>query len=86
LGVQHAGGQREPLLPAAGQRAGHLILAVDESQSFQRRIDLRLAILEFIDARDEIQILADRKVFPETEPLGHVAGLALDRLGLRAQL
>ena len=37
--VQHAGGQRQPLLPAARQRAGELVLARRQPEPLQRVVD-----------------------------------------------
>ena len=39
--VQHAGREREALLPAAGQRAGELRRAAAEAQAFDRPVDRR---------------------------------------------
>ena len=39
-----------------------------------------------VDARGEVEVLADREVVPEREPLRHVADVALDRRGLAAQV
>src|SRR5204863_1126843 len=39
------------------------------------------AIAHAVHARDEVQIFADRQVFPERKPLRHVTDMALDFLG-----
>ena len=79
--VQHAGGEREALLPAARELARELPLALDESQPFQRLAD-RLRPSGIVDARHEVEIFADGHVFPEAELLGHVTDAALDLFGL----
>ena len=42
--MQHAGGKREPLLPAARQFARELVLALRQSEPRQGRVDLFLAV------------------------------------------
>ncbi len=81
--MQDAGRQGQPLLPAAGQRAGQLVLARRQLQPFQRagRPGL-LQPVEPVDAADELEVLANGEILVETEALGHVAGLALDRLAV----
>src|SRR5690348_266960 len=43
-------------------------------------------ILELIKVRYEVEILADRQVFPEAETLRHVPDLALDRFGVGVEV
>ena len=74
--VQHAGGQRHALLPAAGEMrrpAGPGASSGPAAPGCRRPAPC--AIRQFIHARDEFQILADRQIFPEAEALGHVADL-----------
>ena len=84
--MQGAAGQRQPLFPATGQGAGELILAVRQAQVIKGARDPFAAILQAVDAGDEVQVLLDGQVLIEREPLGHVAGLALDRLALAAEI
>ncbi len=58
--VQGAGRQRHALLPAARQLPGKLVLARLQAQPFQRGLHLAPPVLDAIDPRHEIQILADR--------------------------
>ena len=83
---QRAGAEREPLLPAAGQQPGDLVLAAGETEMLDhlaRRID---RLRQAIDARDKLQVLLHRKVLVEAEALRHIADLALDLLGLGADV
>src|SRR6185503_2393290 len=52
----------------------------------QRGIDPLLQPVEPVDAADELEILADGEILVEAEALGHVSGLALDRLALAHQV
>ena len=81
--VQQARGERQALLPAAGQLAGELV-ARDRRGRAARAPPRRACAPSSIavHARDEAQVLADRQVLPEREALRHVADVALDRLGL----
>ena len=84
--VQHAGRQRQPLLPAARQGARELVLPRGKPQPLQRAVDPFLQAVEAIDATDELEVLADGEILVEAEALGHVAGLALDGLALAHQV
>ena len=76
---QDAGAEREPLLPAAGQLAGELVLAAGEPEPGDRALAPRLCGSgHAIDARHEFEILADRQIGIEAEALRHVADIALD--------
>ena len=78
--VQHARGEREALLPAARQRARRAGRArPSRPRSSIARSTAARAIVHLVDARDEVEVLADRQVFPEREALRHVADVALDR-------
>ena len=81
--MDQAGGQREALLPAARQRARELLLALDEAEPLERAVDRFAPPRQLEQARDEVEVLADRQVVVEAELLRHVADLALDRGGLR---
>ena len=80
--VQQACGQREPLLPATGQRARELVCTGHQSDVGQRLLNASAAILHAVHARDEVEVLANREIFPERKPLRHVTDFAFDRLGL----
>ena len=77
--MNEAGRQREPLLPAAGKLAGELVFALCRAQSLDAFAHGLAPILHPVHARHEIEILRDAQVFPEAEPLRHVADLPLDR-------
>ena len=52
-------------------------------EAVERRVDIVcLQVRQGVEARDEIEVLADRQVLVEGEALRHVADLALDRVGL----
>ena len=84
--MQHAGGERHALFPATRQFARKLFLPMGETEPFQRFIDLRALIGQFVKPRHELQVFADRQILPKAELLGHVADFTLDRFGLRAQI
>ena len=83
---QRAGAERQPLLPAAGQIAGELLLAAGQSQPLDRRARGGDRLCDAVDAGDEFHILAHRKVFIKAEALRHVADLQLDLVGLGADV
>src|SRR5690606_20090319 len=76
--VDQAGGQRQPLLPAARQRARELLRTVGETEIGKRAVDALPAPVDPVHAGDEIEVLADRQILVERELLRHVAGLLLD--------
>ena len=76
--VQHAGGQGQPLLPAAGKRSGQLIRPLRQAKPFQGPIHRLETIGHAVHAGHEIQILADGQIIPVGELLGHIADMALD--------
>ena len=80
---KNAGAEREALLPAAGQRAGELELAALEPQPLDRLLRSADGIVETIDPRHEFQVLLDREILVQAEPLRHVADAALDLVPLR---
>ena len=83
---QRAGAERQTLLPAARQFAGQLLLAAGEAEPLDRRARGRNGLGDAVDAADEFQVLAHREVLVERELLRHVADLALDHVGLRADV
>ena len=76
--VHDAGGERQSLLPPARQSAGDLMAARPQAELVERRRDDAAAIGEVVEPRYEGEVLLDRQVLIEREPLGHVADLALD--------
>ena len=76
--AQHAGRQRQPLLPAAGKRARQLVRAVRQPQLRQSFLHDLAPRGHAVHPRDEVQVFPDRQVVPVRELLRHVAGLALD--------
>ena len=83
---QGAGAEREPLLPAARELAGKLLLAAREPEPLDHRARRRGRLRQPVKARDEFQVLAHREVLVEAEALGHVADMALDLVGLGADV
>ena len=80
--MHDAGGKREPLLPATRQRAGELVLARGEAETFEGLVDGTGKVFEVVEPCHEGEVLADRQVLVEGEALRHVADVALDRLRL----
>ncbi|MNK90611.1 hypothetical protein D3C87_1106720 [compost metagenome] len=80
--VQQARRQRQPLLPSAGQRAGQLRGARLQAEVFQRAVHGLAAVGHGVDAGHELEVLADRQVFPVGKALCHIADVALDLGGL----
>src|SRR6185436_1882651 len=66
------------LLPTAGERAGQLALAPRKSQAGDGTLGLRGGIAQTIDAGDELEVLQDRQILIEAEPLRHVTDVAFD--------
>ena len=83
---QDAGAERQPLLPAARQLAGKLIGAGGKPEPADRLARRLARIGHAIDAGDEFEILANGQIGVEAEALRHVADIALDRVGLRADV
>ena len=75
--VHDAGGKRESLLPAARKRASELMAARGQAEILER-LATASRLGEVVEPGDEIEVLLDRQVLVEREPLGHVADLALD--------
>ncbi|MEJ0044679.1 MAG: hypothetical protein WDM81_21760 [Rhizomicrobium sp.] len=70
----------------AGEIAGQLLLAFHEAEALERLRHRRAGVRQFVDPGDEIQILADRQILPETELLRHVTDVVLDPFGLGAKV
>src|SRR6185369_534889 len=80
--VDQAGGEREALLPAAGELAGELLLPSRESEPLEARFDARAPVRDRVHARDEVEVLAEAQVLPEAEALRHVPDAPLDALAV----
>ncbi len=76
--MQDAGGEREPLLPAARQLARQLVAPVVEAHALHDLPHRRVAVRHLVDAGDEVEVLEHRQVLVEAEALRHVADLAAD--------
>ena len=76
--VHDAGGERQPLLPAARQSARQLVAARRQAEFLERARDMLLDRLQLVETRHEFEVLADREILVERELLRHVADLALD--------
>jgi hypothetical protein len=80
--VHDAGGEREAVLPAARKLPRELMAARGQAQIGERACDRLASRPEIVEARHKEQILLDRQVLVEREPLGHVADLGLDAAAL----
>ena len=76
--MQHAGGQRHALLPAARQLLRQLIGAIGQADAFQHLGNGTPAVADLVEPRDELQVLGNRQVAIEAEALRHVADLQPD--------
>ncbi len=87
--VQDGAAEREPLLPAAGQRAHQRVLAPLQPGHARRRTGVRSSMSRArhpVEAAEEAQILAHGEVAVEREFLRHVADMRAHRLGLAADV
>jgi hypothetical protein len=57
-----AGGEGEPLLPAAGELARQLLAPVLEAEPLEAAPDGAGAVGDPVDPRDEVEVLADAQV------------------------
>src|SRR5882672_11286450 len=83
--VQHAGGESQPLFPTAREFARQLMLSLRQAKPLQRVLDFVLAVRNLVDARHELQIFPDGKLFPVAETLRHVTDFAFDLSALGQQ-
>src|SRR5262249_38222680 len=83
---QRAGAERQALLPAAGELACELLLAALEPEPLDHLARRPQRIGNAIETRHELQIFADGEVLIEAEALGHVADVALDLIGVTADV
>ena len=76
--VQDAGGEREALLPAAGELPSELVAAIGEPHAIHDVLHGPAGVRHLIDARHQIEVLEHREVVVEAEFLRHVADVAAD--------
>src|SRR6476620_4383423 len=81
--MQQARRERKSLFPTSRELARELRAAALEAEPLDRARDCTPAVGHRVDPRDEVQVLANRKIFVETEALGHVSHAALDLRRLR---
>ncbi len=84
--MHDAGGERQPLFPAAGERTGQLPAPRGQPQRLQCRIHKVLSRLQLIEPRHEHQVLFNRQVGVEREFLRHIADFAFDLTALRGKV
>ena len=83
---QGAGAEREALLPAAGKLAGELSVATLQPQALDHLARGAAGVGHAIEPGDEFQILAHRQILVQRKALRHVADLALDLVGVAADI
>ena len=83
---KRAGAERQPLLPAAGKLAGELLLAAFQAEPLDHVARGAARVAHAVEPRDEFQVLAHRKILIQAEALRHVADLALDLVGVAADV
>ena len=76
--MNQAGREREPLLPSAGELPASCFLRSARPSSSMLCLHGLPAIFHAVHARDEIEILFNAQILPETEPLRHVTDFAFD--------
>jgi hypothetical protein len=83
---QRAGAERQPLLPAAGEFAGELFFASRQPKPLDHVARGAACIAHTIEPGDEFQILPHRQILVQRKALRHVADLALDLVGVAADV
>src|SRR5438477_10620271 len=78
--MNEAGRQRETLLPSTGELAGKLVFALCQSQLLDALTHGLPPILQFVHARDKIEIFFNAQILPKTEALRHVTDFPLNCL------
>src|SRR4029079_7372838 len=78
--------ERQPLLPAARKLPGDLLFSAREPEPLDHSPRRRTRFGQPIETGDEFQVFAYREVLIEAEALGHVAHMALDLIGLVADV
>src|SRR5881227_817038 len=77
--MNQAGCEREPLFPSPGELTRELFSAFGQAQFLDAFLHSLPAIFHAVHARDEIEILFNAQILPETKPLRHITDFALDR-------
>src|SRR6266403_4448200 len=77
--MNEAGGQRQTLLPSARKFAGELVFAFCQSQLLDAFTHSLSPILQFVHARDKIEIFLNAQVLPKTKALRHVTDFPFAR-------
>src|SRR5213076_3320856 len=77
--MNEAGRQRETLLPSTGELAGKLVFALCQSQLLDALTHGLSPILQFVHARDKLEIFINAQVLPKTKALRHVTDFPFDR-------
>src|SRR6202790_5505878 len=81
-----AGAERQPLLPAAGKFAGELLFAPAKPEPLDHVARGAARVAHAIEPRDEFQVFAHRQILVQRKALRHVADLALDLVGVAADV
>src|SRR5690606_167682 len=84
--VNEAGGEREALLPSAGECPRELRPTLGEPEALERLIHRGAAAGHLVDPRDEIEVLRDREILVDAEALRHVPHVPPDLGGLPADV
>jgi hypothetical protein len=77
--MQHAGGERQPLLPAAGQMRGKLLGVFGKLHAHDDLANGIARIRHFIDAGHQLEILTNGEILVIAEALRHVPDLPANR-------
>jgi hypothetical protein len=80
--MNQAGGEGEPLFPAAGKLTGELVLPAFQTELRDALPNGGPAIFHVVHPAHELEIFFDTEVFPKAEALRHVTDFALDRFAL----
>src|SRR5262249_55825943 len=78
--MNQTGCERKTLFPPAGKVPGKLFPPLREAEFLDTFTNCLPAIFHAVHSSNEIEIFFNAQIFPKTEPLCHVADLALDRL------
>src|SRR6266550_1629253 len=81
--MNETGGERETLFPSTGKVPRQLFLPFGEPEFLGAFPHCLPAVLHPVHARDEIEILFNAQILPETESLRHVTDFAFDCFTLR---
>ncbi len=76
--MQHTGCQCQPLFPAAGQRAGQLVLPGLQAQLLQSLLYPLPALRHAIDPGNKIEVFPQAQIIIQPETLCHITNVSLD--------